>query len=212
MIGDPIPTVIDPESGELVPCAGCQEREEQLQAVDIQRRKDAQRIHLLNIQLEQARAEEPDAEDTRQVLDYWKQKLAPRAKTPLAGKRATKVRARLREGHTVEALKLAIDGAAAFPYDVGYGNRAAEGKKQQRRVDLDYICRDEAIVDKLGMLGVGRKLAPLGVEVLAEAYLGLRDLLLDRGLPVRENGVYSVVRDLIDQGPSNVVPLRREAA
>lgn len=76
------------------------------------------------------------------VFEYWKVKLAPRAKE-FSGKRFEAVRDRLRAGHSVEELKLAVDGCALRPYVTDHG-RAEQGRKDQREVELELICRTEA--------------------------------------------------------------------
>lgn len=102
----------------------------------------------LKQELDRQREEEPEADEIRAVLTHWKLRLGhTRAKTPLAGARANKVRARLRERFTVADLKLAIDGCAKLPY-VGAGGRKAAGKPKERFDDLTLICRDESSVER----------------------------------------------------------------
>jgi hypothetical protein len=102
----------------------------------------------LRTELARQREEEPEAEAIRAVLNHWKVKLNhPKAKTPLGGERAKKVRARLRERFTVEDLKLAVDGCAKVPF-VGAGGRRATGTDRERHDDLKLICQDESTVER----------------------------------------------------------------
>lgn len=75
------------------------------------------------------------------VFDHWKRVLNhPRSK--LDPKRANAVRARLREGHSVEDLQKAIDGCARTPWNMGQND---QGKRFD---DLGLICRDAAHVER----------------------------------------------------------------
>lgn len=70
-----------------------------------------------------------------QVFEYWRRVLGhPTAKqTP---ERAKAVKARLREGYTVEQICAAIDGCRASPFHCG------ENERGQRYDDLTLICRN----------------------------------------------------------------------
>jgi hypothetical protein len=48
----------------------------------------------------------------------------------------------MREGYTVEQLKLAVDGCARTPHNMG------ENDQRQRYDDLELICRDGAHVER----------------------------------------------------------------
>lgn len=73
---------------------------------------------------EQTRAagSEPDAADIRAVLEHWRDTYHPKAKIPLDGERAKKVRARLGDGFTVDQLKQALDLAGADDWFVQHGH------------------------------------------------------------------------------------------
>src|SRR4029079_18820728 len=64
-----------------------------------------------------------------ECFDYWRTEISPRAKE-FCGDRFAHVEARLKAGHTVEEIKLAIDGAKARPYKGG-------------KTDLETICKSE---------------------------------------------------------------------
>jgi hypothetical protein len=86
--------------------------------------------------VEQAR---PDA--AQQVFEHWQQVL-DHPKAVFAGKRERAVRARLKEGRSVEDLKLAIDGCAKTPHNLGQNDRG------ERYDDLELICRDDSNVER----------------------------------------------------------------
>src|SRR5262245_32730207 len=71
-----------------------------------------------------------------ELFDYWRDRLNhPRAKPTEDRKR--KVRARLREGYSVEDLARAIDGCARSTWHTSRGF-----------TDLTLICRDATHVDR----------------------------------------------------------------
>jgi hypothetical protein len=84
----------------------------------------------------------PDSRAERELFDYWQQRCGHSQAKATRG-RLAKVRARLREGYTVEQIHRAIDGAAigAFVNDAG-----------KRFDDLELICRSgeklESFIDR----------------------------------------------------------------
>jgi hypothetical protein len=224
-VTDPAPLNVDPQTGELVPCRGCEQLTRQVERAkeDYSLQERALRSERrLRAKAEKERddafAEDPDADQVREVLEHWRELLHPRALIPLGGKRAEKVRGRLSEGHTVRDLKQAVDGARAFPYDVGYGRRSASGSKDQQRTDLTYVCRDETTVAKLQALalsapfpgdGPGDEDRPL--EAFVELYVLAVAALDDAGVP-GGGAVHERVGWLVREDRSNVVPLRRDVA
>ncbi len=75
------------------------------------------------------------------VFDYWRVTL----NHPLAildNKRSRVILARLKEGHSVEKLKLAVDGCKASPWHQGKNNR------QTVYDDIELICRDAKHVEE----------------------------------------------------------------
>lgn len=67
--------------------------------------------------------------DAEECFAYWKQEISPNAKE-FNGDRFDHVVARLKAGHSVADIQLAIDGAKARPYKGG-------------KTDLETICRNE---------------------------------------------------------------------
>lgn len=120
----------------------------QLAGMELHLRRAGRAEVALRRELSDHREDEPEAKAIREVCEHWKKRLNhERAKTPLTGTRAQKVRARLREKFTVEDLKKAIDGCARKPY-VGPGGRKSSGKPADRHDDLELICRDEKHVER----------------------------------------------------------------
>ncbi len=77
----------------------------------------------------------------REVFDHWVTAGKRNANTTLTDVRRLKVRARLREGYTVEQLKDAIDGCAVTPHNQG----ETDGRIHD---DLELICRSAGHVDR----------------------------------------------------------------
>jgi hypothetical protein len=82
-------------------------------------------------------------DEIREVFDHWKVTLGKRPNTVLGKQRVEAVRARLKEGFTVERLKRAIDGCATDDWAMGRV-RKSNGKTYN---DLGkHICvSDEAV-------------------------------------------------------------------
>jgi hypothetical protein len=97
----------------------------------------------LRRKLEKACEDEPDAPDIRRVLNAWK-RHHPKAKTPLAGKRAGVVRKALRS-HTVEECIEALEGLALLPF-VTKGGRRPTGPPECRYDDVEHALRDEQTI------------------------------------------------------------------
>lgn len=80
------------------------------------------------------------AGQARAVVDYWRDRLHPKARP--SGERTRKVLARLREGYTVSNLCDAVDGCAASQFH-----------RDGNHTDLVLICRDGPHVDRFIALG-----------------------------------------------------------
>ena len=79
--------------------------------------------------------------DVRTVFEFWKQAMGhPRAK--LDSKRQTKIKARLKDGYTVEDLCKAVDGCRRSPHHMGENDQGAVYD------DIELICRDATKVDR----------------------------------------------------------------
>jgi hypothetical protein len=80
----------------------------------------------------------------REVFAHWTQVM--KVETPLDSESKRRIRARLNEGFSVDALKAAIDGCKASAWHMG--------ANPDRKVfnDITTICRDGAQVRKLGAL------------------------------------------------------------
>ncbi len=90
-------------------------------------------------------AEKPDS-TARQVFDHWTATMGKGARTALDAKRGGLIRARLRDGYTVDDLRAAVDGCKADPFSQGQNDRGL------RYDDIALICRDAAHVDKFRAL------------------------------------------------------------
>jgi len=75
---------------------------------------------------------EEEQERAREVWEHWKMKVSPKTRALFQGARKSAVIARLRDGRTVEELKLAIDGLAASDFHMKGGHN-----------DLELVCRND---------------------------------------------------------------------
>lgn len=89
----------------------------------------------LKRELDAVRDESPGIKDAKAVYAHWVSRIAPKARA-FGPKRKKAVLARLSEGHSVDDLKHAIDGAALVPW-------TRDGVTYD---DLATICKNEAAV------------------------------------------------------------------
>lgn len=80
--------------------------------------------------------------DISAVFEHWAQTFRKSKRTVFDEKRKSLVKARLRDGFSIEDLKRAIDGCAQTPFNTGQNDRG------ERYDDLTLICRDAAHVER----------------------------------------------------------------
>lgn len=85
---------------------------------------------------------EPTGGPADLVFEHWRTVLAKNSRTAFDAKRKGAVKARLKDGYTVEDLKRAIDGCSKTPHNQGNNDR---GEKFD---DLELICRNASNVDR----------------------------------------------------------------
>lgn len=78
----------------------------------------------------------------REVFEHWCSVMQKRTNTIFSKDRQAKVKARLREGYTVDQLKEAITGYTHIPFNMG------DNADNRRWDDLELICRSGSNVDK----------------------------------------------------------------
>ncbi|MBR7715503.1 YdaU family protein [Acinetobacter nosocomialis] len=75
--------------------------------------------------------------DIQEVFEFWKVTFSKRNTTVLDNKRKTKIHARLKDGYTVEDIKLAITNCSKSEYHVQGGY-----------TDIELICREPSKLDR----------------------------------------------------------------
>lgn len=80
--------------------------------------------------------------DCLEVFNYWKEVMKKSNSSILNAKRTKAITGRLKEGYTVEQIKMAIVGCSMTPHNMGQNNN---GKKYD---DLELICRDGVQVER----------------------------------------------------------------
>jgi hypothetical protein len=87
------------------------------------------------------KAARPNGKETEEVFAYWQTELNhPHAQ--LDAKREKVIKARFKEGYTVDRIKQAIRGIKKCPHNMGQNDR------NQRYDDIELICRSGANVDR----------------------------------------------------------------
>jgi hypothetical protein len=124
-------------------------------------------VQSMKRELNDARANEPQAGDITEILEAWRRLLGhPKCAIPLSGSRAAAVRKMLKvyealakeqeaENPKVEAkaaLMEALEGLALYPIDAGYGRHVADGKVGKRRDEVEYVFANETRVEKFRKL------------------------------------------------------------
>ena len=77
-----------------------------------------------------------------EIFDHWKSVMGKSNNSVLNEKRIKALTARLKEGYTVEQIKMAITGCSMTPHNMGQNNN---GKKYD---ELELICRDGSQVER----------------------------------------------------------------
>lgn len=78
------------------------------------------------------------------VFLFWKTTFNKTDRTLLKGVRETKIKARLKEGYTVDEIKQAITNVSVSQYHIDAGH-----------IDIELICRDQSHLDKYIALSGG---------------------------------------------------------
>lgn len=93
----------------------------------------------------------PQRAEINALIERWKERLGhPKAKA--SKDRFDLIKARLKDGYTVEQIELAIDGLAAFPYVVN-AQRSATGKDSQRYDQLKHCLKGGMELERFANLG-----------------------------------------------------------
>lgn len=76
------------------------------------------------------------------VFDFWKEVFSKSGRTIMKGKRESVIKARLKEGYTVDEIKKAILNVSTSDYHITNGH-----------TDIELICRNQVNLDKYIALG-----------------------------------------------------------
>ncbi len=101
-----------------------------------------------------------NANDTLEIFSYWKEVMKKSNSSILNAKRTKAINERLKEGYTVDQIKLAITGCSMTPHNMGQNDNC---KKYD---DLELICRDGSNVERFA--GNAQQLAPRQFSAQAE--------------------------------------------
>lgn len=157
----PVPSNTDPSTGEFVECAGCHDKDILIEQLQGELGGKSMAIGKLKREVARVQGMEPDAEQVRWVLAYWRDRVKPKAKIVPGSERWSKVKARLKEGFTYEELMVAVDGAllSDFHRENGY----LDAKTIFKEHDVVEGHRDRALApdaDKLyALAAIPREIA-----------------------------------------------------
>lgn len=84
----------------------------------------------------------PKDDDALEIFNHWKFVMGKNNASILNPKRKKAINARLKEGYTVEQIKLSITGCSMTPHNMGQNDN---GKKYD---DIELICRDGTNVER----------------------------------------------------------------
>ena len=93
----------------------------------------------------------PQAAEITKLIDRWR-KATGHPKAKASRDRFDAIKARLKDGYSVEQLELAIDGLGAFPF-VQNGQRVREGTAAQRHDRLGIAMGGGEDVERFANLG-----------------------------------------------------------
>lgn len=146
--------LVNPETGELVDpgtCPGCKTRDDEIAGHVRTIRSQSAAIGRLERQVDEDPQLHPQRKEITALIDRWREATGhPRAKH--SKDRFDVIKARLRDGYTLDQLELAIDGIAAFPYVIN-GQRVSQGKPSQRHDALSLALKGGENLERFANLG-----------------------------------------------------------
>lgn len=137
---------------ETYGCPRCRE----IQAGDVQLletrcRKLERQIKNLERDRDAERAIDPQRWEIKRLIELWKE-LTGHTKSKTSADRFDVVKARLKEGYSVEEIELAIEGIAAYPYVTKTG-RAKTGEKRDRHDRLGIALESGENLERFANIG-----------------------------------------------------------
>lgn len=124
-------------------CPTCGSAHEDVAALQATVAAQSKEIAGLKRALAAAHRNGPLMDEIREVFDYWKVTLGKRSDVVLGKGRIDAVRARLKEGFTVERLKRAVDGCATDDWAMGRVSKT--GGKTFNDLGKHICVSDEAV-------------------------------------------------------------------
>lgn len=94
---------------------------------------------------------QPNGKERVAVVEYWRE-VCGKQRSVVSKDRVKMAGARLGDGFSVEQLKLAIDGIAAFPIRV-FDKRLKDGRREDRHDQLKDALGDSEKVEAMANLG-----------------------------------------------------------
>lgn len=145
--------LVDTETGEVAGCPRCREvAVEDVAHLEGELRKAHRKIARLEADKQREREGDPQRHQIIELIERWKMATGhPRANAHTAD-RFDLIRARLREGYTVEDIELALDGLGHFRFVVD-GRRSRKGQRHQRFDQLSNALSNGERLERMANLG-----------------------------------------------------------
>lgn len=133
------------------------ERAADEQSNDILRSKEDKEVNKLrkkNLKDNSQQADDP----VQEIFDYWCSVMGKSGNAKLTAKRASAVKARLKEGYSVDHIKQAVDGCRRNQFNMGQNSNKVVYD------DLELICRSGEKLEHFGM-NVGQQQSGLAASI-----------------------------------------------
>lgn len=80
--------------------------------------------------------------DANEIFDHWKSVMKKNNLSKLNDKRLKAIKGRLKEGYSVDQIKMAINGCSMTPHNMG------QNDNNKKYDDIELICRDGVNVER----------------------------------------------------------------
>ena len=146
-----------PLTGELISIPDAHHRIQELNAKRealarlLEEREVKYRRQERQLQEEADPRNQPNGKERVAVVEYWRE-VCGKQKSIVSKDRVKMAGARLGDGYSVEQLKLAVDGIAAYPYRI-FDTRKPSGRREDRHDQLKDALGDSERVERMANLG-----------------------------------------------------------
>ena len=151
-VPDPSPYGYDPDTGHIR-CQHCADNEDLVEGFKRTVEKQSREIGTLTRKLreEDDPNHHPLGNLIVELIQRWMQ-ATNHTRSKVSADRVKMVKARLKDGYTIEQIEMAIDGVGAYPFVVN-GSRVKDGQKSHRHDRLGIPLGGGEKVEEFAILG-----------------------------------------------------------